>query len=109
MILGCEYACKDAVEVLLRSGAEVTATDGFNHDSYHYARLSKNPELVALVKSYLDSANKGREASKQGTLGHTVPRWAPSSSGILAVSCRIETRGASYIPWRGVVVPQCAL
>lgn len=62
LILGCEYACKDAVEVLLRNGADVTAMDGFNHDSYHYARLSKNQELVALVKSYLDSANKGRQA-----------------------------------------------
>lgn len=65
LILGCEYACKDAVEVLLRNGADVTATDGFSHDSYHYARLSKNQELVAVVKSYLDSANKGRLAGRQ--------------------------------------------
>uniref|UniRef100_A0A671T881 Uveal autoantigen with coiled-coil domains and ankyrin repeats protein-like n=1 Tax=Sinocyclocheilus anshuiensis TaxID=1608454 RepID=A0A671T881_9TELE len=59
LILGCEYACKDAVDVLLKHGADVTAVDGFGHDSYHYARLSKNQELVSLVKSYMDSATKG--------------------------------------------------
>ncbi|XP_022520945.2 uveal autoantigen with coiled-coil domains and ankyrin repeats protein isoform X2 [Astyanax mexicanus] len=64
LILGCEYACKDAVEVLLRSGADVTAVDGFGHDSYHYARLSKNQELVSLVKSYLDSAIKAKEVAR---------------------------------------------
>ncbi|XP_005169009.2 uveal autoantigen with coiled-coil domains and ankyrin repeats protein isoform X1 [Danio rerio] len=64
LILGCEYACKDAVDVLLKHGADVTAVDGFSHDSYHYARLSKNQELVSLVKSYLDSAAKAKEAGK---------------------------------------------
>lgn len=64
LILGCEYACKDAVEVLLRGGADVTAMDGFGHDSYHYARLSKNTELVTLVKGYLDSANKAKETAR---------------------------------------------
>ncbi|XP_051990383.1 uveal autoantigen with coiled-coil domains and ankyrin repeats protein-like isoform X2 [Xyrauchen texanus] len=64
LILGCEYACKDAVEVLLKNGADVTAIDGFGYDSYHYARLSKNQELVSLVKSYLDIATKAKEAAK---------------------------------------------
>ncbi|TRY82030.1 hypothetical protein DNTS_006675 [Danionella cerebrum] len=64
LILGCEFACRDAVEVLLKHGADVTAVDGFGHDSYHYARLSKNQELVSLVKNYLDSAMKAKEASK---------------------------------------------
>ncbi|KAG1935749.1 uveal autoantigen with coiled-coil domains and ankyrin repeats [Pimephales promelas] len=64
LILGCEYACKDAVDVLLKHGADVTAVDGFGHDSYHYSRLSKNQELVSLVKSYLDSATKAKEAAK---------------------------------------------
>ncbi|XP_058237715.1 uveal autoantigen with coiled-coil domains and ankyrin repeats protein isoform X2 [Hemibagrus wyckioides] len=63
LILGCEFACKDAVEVLLKSGADVTAVDSFSHDSYHYARLSKNQELINLVKSYLDNA-KAKEASR---------------------------------------------
>uniref|UniRef100_UPI003AAA960F uveal autoantigen with coiled-coil domains and ankyrin repeats protein isoform X1 n=1 Tax=Centroberyx gerrardi TaxID=166262 RepID=UPI003AAA960F len=64
LILGCEYGCKDAVEVLLRSGADVTAVDSFSHDPYHYARLNKNQELVAMVKSYLDKANREKEAAK---------------------------------------------
>ncbi|XP_064168272.1 uveal autoantigen with coiled-coil domains and ankyrin repeats protein-like isoform X2 [Anguilla rostrata] len=65
LILGCEYACKDAVEVLLKSGADVTAKDSFGHDCFHYARLSKNMELVTLVKSFLDKAAKEREAAKK--------------------------------------------
>ncbi|KAK3528394.1 hypothetical protein QTP86_034260, partial [Hemibagrus guttatus] len=62
LILGCEFACKDAVEVLLKSGADITAVDSFGHDSYHYARLSKNQELINLIKSYLDNA-KGKITS----------------------------------------------
>lgn len=62
LILGCEFACKDAVEVLLKSGADVTAVDSFGHDSYHYARLSKNPELISLIKSCLDNV-KGKITS----------------------------------------------
>ncbi|XP_060767691.1 uveal autoantigen with coiled-coil domains and ankyrin repeats protein isoform X2 [Neoarius graeffei] len=63
LILGCEFACKDAVEVLLKSGADVTAVDSFGHDSYHYARLSKNPELISLIKSCLDNV-KAKEAGR---------------------------------------------
>ncbi|XP_017275115.1 uveal autoantigen with coiled-coil domains and ankyrin repeats protein isoform X2 [Kryptolebias marmoratus] len=64
LILGCEIGCKDAVEVLLRSGADVKALDSFGHDAYHHARLSKNTELTALVKSYLDRATREKEAAK---------------------------------------------
>uniref|UniRef100_A0A667YT12 Uveal autoantigen with coiled-coil domains and ankyrin repeats n=1 Tax=Myripristis murdjan TaxID=586833 RepID=A0A667YT12_9TELE len=64
LILGCEYGCKDAVEVLLRSGADVTAVDGLGHDPYYYSRLSKNQELVAMVKSYFDKANRDKEVAK---------------------------------------------
>ncbi|XP_032391362.1 uveal autoantigen with coiled-coil domains and ankyrin repeats [Etheostoma spectabile] len=64
LILGCEYGCKDAVEVLLKSGADMKAVDGLDHDAFHYARLSKNQELVALVKSYLDKATRDKEAAK---------------------------------------------
>ncbi|XP_050970724.1 uveal autoantigen with coiled-coil domains and ankyrin repeats protein isoform X2 [Labeo rohita] len=82
LILGCEYACKDAVDVLLKHGAEVTAVDGFGHDSYHYARLSKNQELVSLVKSYLDSATKAKEAAKmeQKKRLHSVELVAETSN-----------------------------
>ena len=60
LILGCEFGCKDAVEVLLKSGADVKAVDSVGHDAFHYARFSKNPELVAMVKSYIDKANRGQ-------------------------------------------------
>ncbi|KAL7405564.1 hypothetical protein ABVT39_003186 [Epinephelus coioides] len=76
LILGCEYGCKDAVEVLLKSGADVKAVDGLGHDAFHYARLSKNAELVAMVKSYLDKATRDKEAAKieQWKRQHSVER-----------------------------------
>ncbi|XP_061616194.1 uveal autoantigen with coiled-coil domains and ankyrin repeats isoform X6 [Phyllopteryx taeniolatus] len=61
LLLGCEYGCKDAVEMLLKSGADVKDVDSLGHDAFHYARLSKNQELVTLVKGYLE---KEKEAAK---------------------------------------------
>ncbi|XP_068580382.1 uveal autoantigen with coiled-coil domains and ankyrin repeats protein isoform X2 [Cebidichthys violaceus] len=76
LILGCEYGCKDAVEVLLKSGTDVKAVDSLGHDAFHYARLSKNLELVAMVKSYLDKATRDKEAAKmeQWKRQHSVER-----------------------------------
>ncbi|XP_035508068.1 uveal autoantigen with coiled-coil domains and ankyrin repeats [Morone saxatilis] len=76
LILGCEYGCKDAVEVLLKSGADVKAVDGMGHDAFHYARLSKSPELVTMVKSYLEKATRDKEAAKieQWKRQHSVER-----------------------------------
>ncbi|XP_031704250.1 uveal autoantigen with coiled-coil domains and ankyrin repeats [Anarrhichthys ocellatus] len=76
LILGCEYGCKDAVDVLLKSGTDVKAVDGLGHDAFHYARLSKNLELVAIVKSYLDKATRDKEATKmeQWKRQHSVER-----------------------------------
>ncbi|KAM8894322.1 uveal autoantigen with coiled-coil domains and ankyrin repeats protein isoform 2-T2 [Spinachia spinachia] len=76
LILGCEFGCKDAVEVLLKSGSDVKALDGSGQDALHYARLNKNPELVALVKSYLDRATRDKEAAKmeQWKRQHSVER-----------------------------------
>ncbi|XP_061888042.1 uveal autoantigen with coiled-coil domains and ankyrin repeats isoform X5 [Entelurus aequoreus] len=64
LILGCEYGCKDAVEVLLKNGADVKEVDSLGHDAFHYARLSKNHELVALIKVCLDKATREKEAAK---------------------------------------------
>ncbi|XP_034077044.1 uveal autoantigen with coiled-coil domains and ankyrin repeats protein isoform X2 [Gymnodraco acuticeps] len=64
LILGCEYSCKDAVEVLLKSGSDVKAVDSLGHDAFHYARISKNMELVAMVKGYLDKSTRDKEAAK---------------------------------------------
>ncbi|XP_053298649.1 uveal autoantigen with coiled-coil domains and ankyrin repeats protein isoform X1 [Pleuronectes platessa] len=76
LILGCEYGCKDAVEVLLKSGADVKVVDGLGHDAFHYARLSKNQELVAMVKSYLDKVTRDKETAKmeQWKRQHSVER-----------------------------------
>ncbi|KAM9409372.1 uveal autoantigen with coiled-coil domains and ankyrin repeats protein isoform 2-T2 [Pholidichthys leucotaenia] len=76
LILGCEYNCKDAVEVLLKSGADVKAVDSLGHDACYYARYSKNPELVTMVKSYLDKANRDKEIAKieQWKRQHSVER-----------------------------------
>ncbi|XP_026175578.1 uveal autoantigen with coiled-coil domains and ankyrin repeats isoform X1 [Mastacembelus armatus] len=75
LILGCEYGCKDAVEVLLKGGADVKVIDGLGHDAFHYARLSKNLELVSMVKSYLDKATRDKEAAKeQWKRQHSVER-----------------------------------
>nr|XP_061830911.1 uveal autoantigen with coiled-coil domains and ankyrin repeats-like [Nerophis lumbriciformis] len=64
LILGCEYGCKDAVEVLLKNGADVKEKDSLGHDAFHYARLSKNHELVALIKVCLDKATREKEAAR---------------------------------------------
>uniref|UniRef100_A0A8D3EF67 Uveal autoantigen with coiled-coil domains and ankyrin repeats n=1 Tax=Scophthalmus maximus TaxID=52904 RepID=A0A8D3EF67_SCOMX len=76
LILGCEFACKDAVEVLLKSGTDVKAVDSLGHDAFHYARLSKNQELVGMVKSYLDKATRDKEAARieQWKRQHSVER-----------------------------------
>ncbi|KAM4596516.1 uveal autoantigen with coiled-coil domains and ankyrin repeats protein isoform 2-T2 [Fundulus diaphanus] len=64
LISGCEFGCKDAVEVLLRSGADVKAVDKTGHDAYHYARLSNNQELIALIRNLLEKATREKEAAK---------------------------------------------
>ncbi|KAM9765176.1 uveal autoantigen with coiled-coil domains and ankyrin repeats isoform 2-T2 [Menidia menidia] len=76
LILGCEFGCRDAVEVLLKTGIDVKAVDGTGHDALHYARLSKNPELAAMLKNYIDKANRDREAVKieQWKRQHSVER-----------------------------------
>lgn len=62
LILGCEYGCKDAVEVLLKSGADVKAVDTLGHDAFHYARL-KNPEVAGMVKAHLDKITRGQSSN----------------------------------------------
>jgi hypothetical protein len=54
------------------------AVDGLGHDPYHYARLNKNQELLAIVKTHLDNANRG----------NPVP---PGSHGLMW--------GSTLLPW----------
>uniref|UniRef100_A0A8C6ZBH7 Uveal autoantigen with coiled-coil domains and ankyrin repeats n=1 Tax=Nothoprocta perdicaria TaxID=30464 RepID=A0A8C6ZBH7_NOTPE len=51
LMLGCEYGCKDAVEVLLRNGADVSLADGLGHDCAYYARIGDNIDILALIKA----------------------------------------------------------
>ncbi|NWW77732.1 UACA protein, partial [Climacteris rufus] len=60
LMLGCEYGCKDAVEVLLRNGADVALTDGLGHDCAYYARIGDNIDILALLKAALEDSSKGR-------------------------------------------------
>ncbi|KAJ0001700.1 hypothetical protein NQD34_001496 [Periophthalmus magnuspinnatus] len=64
LILGCEYGCKDAVEVLLKSGADLRPQDAFGHDAFHYARHSKSPELLNLLKAHLERASREKDAAR---------------------------------------------
>uniref|UniRef100_A0A674NGS9 Uveal autoantigen with coiled-coil domains and ankyrin repeats n=1 Tax=Takifugu rubripes TaxID=31033 RepID=A0A674NGS9_TAKRU len=75
LILGCEYGCKDAVEVLLKSGADVKAVDTLGHDAFHYARLSKNPELVGMVKTHLEKMTRGQSKRQNEGLQESLRKY----------------------------------
>lgn len=61
-MLGCEYGCKDAVEVLLRNGADVSLVDALGHDCSYYARIGDSVEILALIKAALEESNKSTSA-----------------------------------------------
>lgn len=66
LMLGCEYGCIDAIEVLIKNGADVTLLDALGHDSSYYARMSDNLDLVNLLKTATENTNKGRELRRKG-------------------------------------------
>ena len=59
LMLGCEYGCKDAVEVLIKNGADVTLLDALGHDSSYYARIGDNLDILTLLKTAAENSNKG--------------------------------------------------
>lgn len=61
LMLGCEYGCKDAVEVLLKNGADVGLTDGLGHDCAYYARIGDNIDILALIKAAVEDSSKGTQ------------------------------------------------
>ncbi|NXB43962.1 UACA protein, partial [Leucopsar rothschildi] len=65
LMLGCEYGCRDAVEVLLRNGADVALTDGLGHDCAYYARIGDNIDILALIKAALEDSSRGRRNLQQ--------------------------------------------
>lgn len=62
LMLGCEYGCKDAVEVLLKNGADVTLVDALGHDCFYYARIGDSAEILSLIKSAFEESSKGTSA-----------------------------------------------
>ncbi|XP_012996865.1 uveal autoantigen with coiled-coil domains and ankyrin repeats isoform X2 [Cavia porcellus] len=66
LMLGCEYGCRDAVEILIKNGADVSLLDALGHDSSYYARIGDNLDILALLKTAIESTNKGRELWKKG-------------------------------------------
>ncbi|KAM4826132.1 uveal autoantigen with coiled-coil domains and ankyrin repeats isoform 2-T2 [Thomomys bottae] len=66
LMLGCEYGCRDAVEVLLRNGADVSLLDALGHDSSYYARIGDNLDILTLLRTASENANKGRDLWRKG-------------------------------------------
>lgn len=59
LMLGCEYGCKDAVEVLIKNGADVSLLDALGHDSSYYARIGDNLDILTLLKTASENTSKG--------------------------------------------------
>ncbi|XP_048224747.1 uveal autoantigen with coiled-coil domains and ankyrin repeats isoform X1 [Perognathus longimembris pacificus] len=66
LMLGCEYGCRDAVEVLIRNGADVSLQDALGHDSSYYARIGDNLDILTLLRTASENANKGRDLWRKG-------------------------------------------
>ncbi|XP_072888763.1 uveal autoantigen with coiled-coil domains and ankyrin repeats isoform X2 [Hemitrygon akajei] len=63
LMVGCKSGCKEVVEVLLNHGADVSLTDQHGHQCVHYAQLSKNPEVLTLIRAAVEKTVKARESS----------------------------------------------
>lgn len=59
LMLGCEYGCRDAVEVLVKNGADVTLLDALGHDSSYYARIGDNLDILNILKTASENTNTG--------------------------------------------------
>lgn len=59
LMLGCEYGCRDAVEILIKNGADVSLLDALGHDSPYYARIGDNLDILTLLKTASENTSKG--------------------------------------------------
>ncbi|XP_073706511.1 uncharacterized protein uacaa [Garra rufa] len=78
LILACEKSCKEAVEILLKTKADVSAVDLYGHDAYHYARLSQKQDLITLVQHALETTTKAKETA---TVSQKIQQAKAPSSG----------------------------
>uniref|UniRef100_A0A9J8CS50 Uveal autoantigen with coiled-coil domains and ankyrin repeats a n=1 Tax=Cyprinus carpio carpio TaxID=630221 RepID=A0A9J8CS50_CYPCA len=79
LIIACENTCKETVEILLKSKADVSAVDLYGHDAYHYAKLSQKQDLITLVQHALETATKAKEAA---TVSQKIQQAKPPSAVI---------------------------
>ncbi|MEE6525639.1 hypothetical protein FKM82_025784, partial [Ascaphus truei] len=76
LMVGCEFGCRDAVDVLLRSGADVGLVDSLGHDCAYYARIGDNLEILSMIRIAMENAPRGDAASR--TPQHPPPRLCPN-------------------------------
>lgn len=58
-MLGCEYGCRDVVEVFVKNGVDLILLDVFGYDSFYYVRIGDNLDILNLLKMVLENINKG--------------------------------------------------
>ncbi|KAL1256848.1 hypothetical protein QQF64_012393 [Cirrhinus molitorella] len=78
LILACENSCKEAVEILLKTKADVSAVDLYGHDAYHYARLNQKQDLITLVQHALETTTKAKETA---SVSQKIQQAKPPSAG----------------------------
>lgn len=57
-MLDCEYGCRDVVEALIKNGADISWMDAVGHDSYYYAWIGVNLDILTLLKTAVRSTVK---------------------------------------------------
>ncbi|XP_048024875.1 uveal autoantigen with coiled-coil domains and ankyrin repeats isoform X1 [Megalobrama amblycephala] len=80
LILACENSCKEVVEILLKTKADVSAVDAYGHDAYHYARLSRNQDLITLVQNALETTTKAKETANVSQKIQQAKPWTKAGS-----------------------------
>lgn len=81
-MLACENNSVETVNVLVRSGANVSLVDALGHDAVHYSMVTGNPEILQLLHAALHRNywNNGRPCSlRHSTLSSTkrFPSFSP--------------------------------
>ncbi|KAM5192786.1 ankycorbin isoform 2-T2 [Mantella aurantiaca] len=64
LMLACEAGQINMVDLLVHRGASMTLTDALGHDVLHYARMSANPQILALLLSKMSNETALRSPTK---------------------------------------------
>ncbi|XP_044521247.1 uveal autoantigen with coiled-coil domains and ankyrin repeats isoform X1 [Gracilinanus agilis] len=95
LMLGCEYGCKDAVDVLIKNGADASLLDALGHDTSYYARIGDNLDILSLMKTSAENANKGREPLKKG-LSFQQVSYVPPTRNLLHMQDDVNMRSYQW-------------